>query len=242
MSRLLVKLCGLRTEADVAAANAALPDFAGFIIEVPGKRRSITLDSAIELAKQLDKRIRPVGVFVDAPVETVNRFLADVPNAAVQLHGSEDAAYIAQLRSKLAAGSDLQAVKHKAAGHVTVCIPSDATLARGRLNPQEARIIQAFRISDGASTLRAAGSSADLVLLDNGAGTGRPFDWRLLTGFPHPFLLAGGLGPNNLPQAIASARAAAGGSFIGVDMSSSLETNGAKDPTKMLAAVQAARN
>lgn len=219
MSRLLVKLCGLRTEADIAAANVALPDFAGFVIEVPGKRRSITLDSAIELAKQLDKRIRPVGVFVDAPVETVNRFLADVPNAAVQLHGSEDAAYVAQLRTQFAG----------------TCLSECP-------DPRKACIIQAFRISDGASTLRAAGSSANLVLLDNGAGTGRPFDWRLLTGFPRPFLLAGGLGPDNLPQAIASARAAASGCFIGVDMSSSLETNGAKDPAKMLAAVQAARN
>lgn len=35
MEHLLVKLCGLRTEADVAAANAALPDFARFVIEVP---------------------------------------------------------------------------------------------------------------------------------------------------------------------------------------------------------------
>ena len=219
MSRLLVKLCGLRTEADVAAANAALPDFAGFVIEVPGKRRSIAIDNAIELAKQLDERIRPVGVFVDAPVETVNRFLAEIPNSAVQLHGSEDAAYVAQLRAQL----------------VGACLPECS-------DPRKARIIQAFRISDGTSTLRAAGSSADLVLLDNGAGTGRPFDWRLLTGFPRPFLLAGGLGPDNLPQAIASARAAAGRNFIGVDMSSSLETDGAKDPTKMLAAVQAARN
>lgn len=77
MEHLLVKLCGLRTEADVAAANAALPDFAGFVIEVPGKRRSVALEAAIALAKRLDKRIRPVGVFVNAPVETVNRFLAE---------------------------------------------------------------------------------------------------------------------------------------------------------------------
>lgn len=98
MEHLLVKLCGLRTEADVAATNAALPDFAGFVIEVPGKRRSVALEAAIALAKRLDKRIRPVGVFVNAPVETVNRFLAEAPNAAVQLHGEEDAVYIASLR------------------------------------------------------------------------------------------------------------------------------------------------
>lgn len=88
MEHLLVKLCGLRTEADVAAANAALPDFAGFVIEVPGKRRSGALEAAIALAKRLDKRIRPVGVFVNAPVETVNRFLASGGSSAESCLGS----------------------------------------------------------------------------------------------------------------------------------------------------------
>lgn len=213
----LVKLCGLRTAADVAAANTAQPDFAGLVIDVAGKRRSIPLAQAIELASSLDPAIRPVGVFVDAPVEPVNRFLTEAPNAAVQLHGSEDAAYIANLRS--AAG--LQAERAS--------------------DPAQARIIQAFRIATIGDTLRAAASTADLVLLDSGQGSGRTFDWRLLTGFPRAFLLAGGLGPDNLAQAMAKVRNAAGGGCAGVDMSSSLETNGAKDPKKMLAAVRAAR-
>ena len=214
----LVKLCGLRTAADVAAANAAQPDFAGFVIDVAGKRRSIPLAHAIELAHSLDPMIRPVGVFVDAPVETVNRFLAEAPNAAVQLHGSEDAAYIANLRS----------IAGPQAGQAS--------------DPAQARIIQAFRIETIGDTLQAAASTADLVLLDSGQGSGRTFDWRMLTGFPRPFLLAGGLGPDNLTQAMAKACNAAGDCFKGVDMSSSLETNGAKDPKKMLAAVRAARN
>ena len=213
----LVKLCGLRTAADVAAANAAQPDFAGFVIDVAGKRRSIPLARAVELTSSLDPTIRPVGVFVDAPVETVNRFLTEAPNAAVQLHGSEDAAYIASLRS--------------AAG-----------LQAGASDPAQARIIQAFHIRTIGDTLQAATSAADLVLLDSGQGSGRTFDWRLLTGFPRAFLLAGGLGPDNLVQAMAKARNAAGGCFKGVDMSSNLETDGAKDPMKMLAAVKASRH
>ena len=214
----LVKLCGLRTAADVAAANAAQPDFAGFVIDVAGKRRSIPLARAVELASSLDTTIRPVGVFVDAPVETVHRFLTETPNAAVQLHGSEDAAYIANLRSV----AGLRAERAS--------------------DPAQARIIQAFRIATISDTLRAAASTADLVLLDSGQGGGRPFDWRLLTGFPRPFLLAGGLGPDNLSQAMTEARNAAGGGCVGIDMSSSLETNDAKDPRKMLAAVRAARH
>lgn len=214
----LVKLCGLRTAADVAAANTAQPDFAGFVIDVAGKRRSISLARAIDLASSLDPTIRPVGVFVDAPVETVNRFLTGTPNAAVQLHGSEDACYIASLRS----------VAGLQAGQAS--------------DPAQARIIQAFRIRTIGDTLQAAASTADLVLLDSGQGSGRTFDWRLLTGFPRALLLAGGLGPDNLAQAMAKARNTTGGGCVGVDMSSSLETNGAKDPKKMLDAVKAARH
>ena len=214
----LVKLCGLRTAADIAAANAAQPDFAGFVIDVAGKRRSIPLAHAIELASSLDPAIRPVGVFMDAPVETVNRFLTEAPNAAVQLHGSENAAHIANLRS----------IAGLQAGQAS--------------DPAQARIIQAFRIRTIGDTLQAAASTADLVLLDSGQGSGRALDWRLLTGFPRPFLLAGGLGPDNLTQAMTEARNAAGNHFKGVDMSSSLETNGAKDPKKMLAAVRVARS
>ena len=296
MNHLLVKLCGLRTEADVAAANAARPDFAGFVIEVPGKRRSISVDAAIALAQQLDSGIRPVGVFVDAPVETVNRFLAEVPNAAVQLHGSEDATYIAQLRIRAAKrlsnesnrraegdisldhaeeqptmlhGSDKAACTAQLRARVIKHPPcesgqsteDDALLGNAKkppnalqlgigctvanpshVYPLDARIIQAFRVHNGDDVRHAAASMSGLVLLDSGQGSGKPFDWRLLTGFPRPFLLAGGLGPDNLPQAIASAQSAAGNNFAGVDMSSSLEIDGVKNPAKMQAAVQAIRN
>ena len=73
-----------------------------------------------------------------------------------------------------------------------------------------------------------------LVVLDNGAGTGQVFDWSLLKGFPRPYLLAGGLNPDNLPQAAALGP-------VGVDLSSGVETDGKKDEAKILAAVAAAR-
>lgn len=144
----------MRTEADVAAANAALPDFAGFVIEVPGKRRSVALEAAIALAKRLDKRIRPVGVFVNAPVEIVNRFLAEAPNAAVQLHGEEDATYIASLRQ--AAGlTILQSPTigqnaNDEAPSATEANDARKTLCSSALN---AHIIRAFRIRNGTGLL-----------------------------------------------------------------------------------------
>ena len=80
------------------------------------------------------------------------------------------------------------------------------------------------------------GDLAD-VLLDNGAGgTGTAFDWALLKGFDRPYFLAGGLGPGNVRQAIMALVPFA------VDVSSGIETNGAKDYMKMTAFVNAARH
>ncbi len=216
---LLVKLCGMHTAADVAAVNEAAPGFAGFVVEVPGKRRSVTEEQLRELTAELSPAVRAVGVFVDAPVKTVHRLLADGTISAAQLHGDEDNSYIAELRQLLEGNGKPQA----------------------KADPASARIIQAFRVHAAADLARAAESDADLVLLDSGAGSGRPFDWSLLQGFPRPFLMAGGLGPDNIAQAAAEARAAAGKNFVGVDMSSGIETNGVKDPTKMNAAVAAAK-
>ena len=60
-----IKICGLRTPADIAAANESRPDYIGFILS-PGYRRSITKEQALALREQLDPGIVPVGGFVNA--------------------------------------------------------------------------------------------------------------------------------------------------------------------------------
>ena len=98
-------------------------------------------------------------------------------------------------------------------------------------------LIQAFRIENTTDLNRARQSRADCILLDNGAGgTGATFDWALLKGFDRPYFLAGGLDSGNVRQAIATLRPFA------VDVSSGIETNGAKDYMKMTAFVNAARH
>ena len=98
-------------------------------------------------------------------------------------------------------------------------------------------LIKAFRMDGYADLEKARQSSADCVLLDNGAGgTGTAFDWALLKGFDRPYFLAGGLGPGNVRQAIMALVPFA------VDVSSGIETNGAKDYMKMTAFVNAARH
>ena len=98
-------------------------------------------------------------------------------------------------------------------------------------------LIQAFRIDGVLDLQRARASSADHILLDHGAGgTGSAFDWTILKGFDRPSFLAGGLGPENVAQAVKALRPFA------VDVSSGIETNGVKDYMKMTAFVNAARH
>jgi phosphoribosylanthranilate isomerase len=98
-------------------------------------------------------------------------------------------------------------------------------------------LIQAFRVDGLADLDRAYRSSADHVLLDNGAGgTGMAFDWALLKDFGRPCFLAGGLAPGNVARAIKAVRPFA------VDVSSGIETDGTKDNMKMAAFVNAVRD
>ena len=88
-------------------------------------------------------------------------------------------------------------------------------------------IIQAFRISGTEDLLYAAGSSADYVLLDSGAGTGTAFDWNIIRNIDRPYFLAGGLDPKNVGKAVKTLHPYA------VDVSSGIETGGLKDRGKM---------
>ena len=95
---------------------------------------------------------------------------------------------------------------------------------------------KAFRVRSAADLSAAERSSADEILLDNGYGTGEAFDWSLAGGFNRPFLLAGGLTSENIPQAIRTLHPKL------VYISSGVETDGRKDRNKILAAVRAARD
>lgn len=96
-------------------------------------------------------------------------------------------------------------------------------------------IIQAFPIKTPNDLERTQSSSADYILLDSGAGTGTTFDWGLLTSVRRPYFLAGGLGPDNVVQAVRTLHP------WGVDVSSGIETGGVKDFHKMAAFAAAVR-
>ena len=97
-------------------------------------------------------------------------------------------------------------------------------------------IWKAFRVVTEEDLTAARASAADLILLDSGCGTGKPFDWALLAGFDRPYFLAGGLTPETIPEALRRL------SPLGVDLSSGVETGGCKDEQKISAAVHAAHS
>lgn len=79
-------------------------------------------------------------------------------------------------------------------------------------------------------------SAADFLLFDSGMGSGQTFDWSLLKGVKRPYFLAGGLGPDNLEQVLNH-----GGPY-GVDLSSSVESDGRKNPEKMRRVMELVRS
>ena len=88
-------------------------------------------------------------------------------------------------------------------------------------------VIRAFKISTKDDLDTAVSTDADLLMLDGGAGEGRSFDWSILDDVNRTYLLAGGLTPENVEQAISKAHP------YGVDVSTGIETDGLKDPDKM---------
>lgn len=95
-----IKMCGLSREEDIAAANELFPDYVGFVFW-PDSSRYVTPERAMELKAELDEDITVVGVFVDAPARFVAALLNEDVIDIAQLHGSEDAAYISQLKKAL---------------------------------------------------------------------------------------------------------------------------------------------
>ncbi|WP_207302632.1 phosphoribosylanthranilate isomerase [Olsenella sp. Marseille-P4559] len=195
-----IKLCGMFRPEDIAAVNAARPDFCGFVVDCPRSKRNVSPERAAGLASGLDRGIQAVGVFVDEPVDVVAR-LAKSSLSVIQLHGHEDEEYIRKLRS-------------------LVDVP----------------IWKAFKVGGAEDLAAAKKSAADRVLLDSGAGSGKTFDWTLLADAGRPYVLAGGLGPENVASAVERLHPWA------VDMSSGIETDGVKDSAKMRAAVAAVRS
>lgn len=98
------------------------------------------------------------------------------------------------------------------------------------------QVIKAVKIVTGEELKAWEDSEVDYLLLDSGMGTGKTFDWSKADRRPEkPFFLAGGIGAENVRQAVEVFKPYA------VDLSSSVETERKKDPEKIKAVIQALR-
>ncbi|MDO4297664.1 MAG: phosphoribosylanthranilate isomerase [Lachnospiraceae bacterium] len=217
-----IKICGLSRKEDISYVNEAKPDYCGFIINFPKSRRNVTPDQVRALVRELNQDICPIGVFVNQPMEEILSLAVDGTLGAVQLHGSETQEYVRELKKRL---SEIQEQHSEGITEKQI----------ERCNERRLPVIQAFQIAETEDVRRAAASEADFILLDKGTGSGQTFDWNLVQEIGRPFFLAGGLGPENLAEAIVRLKPYA------VDMSSKVETDGIKDGKKIAEAVRIVR-
>lgn len=204
--RLFVKVCGITSPGDAVAAAEAGADAIGLVFW-PRSPRAVTVERARAIGEALPPFVARVGVFVDADRDEMARAADGAQLDLLQLHGEE---------------------------------PPDAFSGLPR------RALKAIRVGDGFApedALRYEGRAAGLLLDTRAAevpgGTGRAFDWSLARGVRERsrfLLLAGGLTPENVQEAIEAVRP------NGVDASSSLEAApGKKDHARVRAFVEAVR-
>ena len=207
-----VKICGLSTPATLDAALDAGADMVGFVF-FPKSPRHIEWATARALGRLARGRAKIVALGVDADDETLNRIVDALAPDLMQLHGRESPARVKRI------GELCQCATMKAIG---VATRADLARTEAYEGVADALLIDAKPPKD--ATLP--------------GGNGRPFDWSLTRGFraPVPWLLSGGLDPDNVAAAIALSQAR------GVDVSSGVENApGVKDEAKIRAFVTAAR-
>jgi phosphoribosylanthranilate isomerase len=199
-----IKICGLSREEDIEYVNEARPDYTGFVFAE--SRRKVTPAQAGKLRQRLAEGIAAVGVFVDASIADIAGLYRDGIISLVQLHGTEDDAYIEQLK--------------EAACGVPVI-----------------KVIKSAELLSLAEAKKTIAPTADYYLIDSGAGSGKTFDWNLLSpGTPcaswlqssgKNWFLAGGITPENIEQAMEL-------NPFAIDVSGGAETNGIKDRNKIV--------
>ncbi|MGZ5822354.1 MAG: phosphoribosylanthranilate isomerase [Hyphomicrobium sp.] len=209
-----VKICGLKTEAALDAALGSGADYVGLVF-CAASPRNLDFETAHRLAERARGRAKIVTLLVDPDDTLLDLVVAAVAPDIIQLHGSETPQRVAEVSKRLGRPV-LKAVK-----------VADADDALGALIYSG----KADRILFDAKPVPGAGSALP-------GGNGVPFDWEALEGVRGKldYMLAGGLTPANVAEAIRLTGASA------VDVSSGVESRpGEKDPELIRSFLQAAK-
>ena len=194
MSDVSVKICGLSRAEHVSAAVEAGAKYIGFVF-FPKSPRNVSLETARGLALDVPPGVAKVALVVNPDDAFLDALTAVVPIDILQLHGSESPARVAEVKARYG-------------------LP----------------VMKAVGVAEASDldTLDAYAAVADQILVDTKppkggdrpGGNGEPFDWTLIAGrrWPVPWMLAGGLTPENVAQAVRVTGARQ------VDLSSAVET------------------
>lgn len=195
MSDIRVKICGLRSADDIAAAAKAGAAYVGFVFFAKSPRH-LQLNEAAALAAMAPVGLCKVALTVNASDAELDAITAAVPLDMLQLHGKESPERVAEVKARYG-------------------LP----------------VMKAIGVADAAdlAQIDLYSSVADQLLIDAKppkdaalpGGNGLAFDWRLLAGRKYwrkPWMLAGGLTPDNVAEAIRMTGASQ------VDVSSGVET------------------
>jgi len=209
-SDIRVKICGLSERRDVEAAVRAGAAYVGFVF-FPKSPRNVSVAQAADLAVAVPPGVAKVALTVNADDAALDAIIDRVPLDMLQLHGAESPERVSDVRARYG-------------------LP----------------VMKAMGVAGAAdlAALDAFGSVADQLLVDakppEGAalpgGNGLSFDWRLIAGrrWPVPWMLAGGLTPENVAEAVRLTGARQ------VDVSSGVETApGRKDDVRIAAFLKA---
>ena len=201
-----VKICGLKDPAQLAAAVEAGARYIGFNF-FPKSPRSVTVEQAAKLMLDVPMGVAKVALVVNMDDEGIARIVNGTTADMIQLHGSESLQRVAEVKARFG----LPVIK-----------------AIGIAGPEDAAQIDLYAgVADQLLIDAKAPKGADLP-----GGNGVTFDWRLVQRkyWPCPWLLAGGLTPDNVAEAIRLTGAKQ------VDVSSGVESApGVKDPERVRA-------
>ena len=212
-SNIRVKICGLRTAADVAAAASAGATYVGFVFFAKSPR-NVSIEDAAALAIDVPLGVAKVALVVNADDTFLDALTAAVPLDMLQLHGSETPERVAEVKARYGLPV-MKAIGIADAGDLPA-IDTYAAVA-------DQLLIDAKPPKDAALP----------------GGNGLAFDWTLLADRKYwtiPWMLAGGLTPDNVAEAVQRTGAAQ------VDVSSGVEgAVGVKDAGLIASFVAAAK-
>ncbi|MBZ5489397.1 MAG: phosphoribosylanthranilate isomerase [Acidobacteriia bacterium] len=207
--RTWIKICGTTSLEDALSSIAAGADALGFIF-APSKRR-VTPGQAQEIISQLPVKVEKIGVFMNNSAAEICGVVNAVDLTGLQMHGEESPATVYE------------------------CLPPDRRDSMRKIKTIHVKTGHELRLDHvGLSGM------VDTWLLDSGAGSGQTFDWQSartqLGERQGQFVVAGGLNPENVGDAIRTFRP------WGVDVVTGVEREpGRKDPEKLKAFVAAVR-